>query len=110
MSHWLFRIARADPHPLAGLEEADYVAVAEFDDRAVADLVEDFSSARAATLSLLQGLSTEGLGRSGILRGGRMSARAVVHILPGHVEHHFGILRDRYDLQIPPTLPGGEAG
>jgi len=104
MSHWLFRIARADPDPLLGLEEADYVALAGFHDRTASRLAEDFNLVRAATLSFFDGLPAEALKRTGTLRGQPMSARAVVHIIPGHVEHHLEILRTRYGLSIRPTL------
>jgi len=97
----LLRISRGDVTPLSGFDENTYVEAANFDDRPLASLVENFGAARASTLALIDGLSAEELARSGVANGAPISARAIVYILAGHVEHHFGLLRDRYGVFLP---------
>jgi len=49
MAYRALRIARGDTTPLPGFDENAYVPVAKFDARALADLVGELRTARAAT-------------------------------------------------------------
>lgn len=97
----LLRVARGDATPLPGFDERPYVEAANFDRRPVRGLLLELESVRAATVRLVEGLPAEALARRGVVNGSPMSARALIFILAGHAEHHFGILRDRYGLAIP---------
>jgi hypothetical protein len=50
---------------------------------------------------MIEALPPEALTRRGTANGVEVSARALVFILAGHVEHHFEILRQRYKLAVP---------
>ncbi|MBA4159897.1 MAG: DinB family protein [Gemmatimonadetes bacterium] len=101
LSYRLLRISRGDPTPLSGFDENAYVAAAGFDARPVRSLLTEFESVRAATLRMIEAIPPEALTRRGTANGVEVSARALVFILAGHVEHHFEILRQRYKLAVP---------
>jgi len=94
----LLRIARGDRTPLPGFDENAYVPAGRFDSRPLRSLMDEFRSVRLSTLAMIQGLPLEGWTRRGEASGLPISARALAYIIPGHVSHHLGVLRDRYGL------------
>ena len=101
LSYRLLRISRGDPTPLSGFDENAYVEAGGFDQRPLRALLGEFESVRAATLRLVEAVPPEAWMRRGVANGFPVSARALAFILAGHVEHHFGILRERYRLAVP---------
>jgi hypothetical protein len=101
LAYRLFRISRGDATPLSGFDENAYVEAAGFDQRPVRGLLAEFESVRAGTLRLIESIPPEAWTRHGAANGVPVSARALLFILAGHVEHHFGVLRARYGLAIP---------
>lgn len=99
-SYRLFRISRGDRTPLAGFDQNSYVEAARFDERPLAELLEEFLSVRNATLQLVNGLTAEELARRGIANEVEVSARALVYIAAGHVAHHLASLRDSYGVAV----------
>ncbi len=95
-SYRLLRIARADTTPLPGFDENTYVPAGEFERRPLASVAAEFASIRGATLTLLEGLTSEALARMGTASGKPVSARALAFIICGHETHHLGVIRDRY--------------
>ena len=94
------RIGRGDPTPLSQFDENAYVAVARFDRRPLADLIDDFDAVRRQTLSLLRGLDPEAWERTGTASGKTVSTRAIFYIIAGHVKHHLRILASRYGVPV----------
>ncbi len=104
----LLRIARGDATPLPGFDEDEYVRAAEFDRRAWPALIEDWAAVRAATLTLVDGLADDAWSRRAVVNGRMVSARALPFIVAGHLQHHAGILRDRYGIgSLDPAGPRG---
>src|SRR5208282_5029997 len=61
----LLRIARGDQTPLAGFEQDDYVKTGNFAARPLAELLEEFTAPRRATIALVRSLDeAAGLGQS----------------------------------------------
>ena len=58
--------------------------------------VEEFRQIRLASVSLFRNLSPEAWMRAGIASDNRVTVRALAYIIAGHMEHHLGILRERY--------------
>ncbi len=100
-SYRLLRISRGDPTPLPGFDEKAYVPAGRFDGRPLRSLVDEFRSVREGTRALLDGLPSESWANRGEASGYPISARALAYIIPGHVTHHLGVLRDRYGLGAP---------
>jgi hypothetical protein len=90
------RIARGDSTPLAGFEENDYVAHADFDRRTLADLLSDLAIVRRSTVALFASLADEAVVRRGTANGSPLTPRAAAYIIAGHERHHAHILRERY--------------
>jgi hypothetical protein len=90
------RFSRADATPLAGFEQDDYVRNGPFEQRPLADLVEDFIAVRRATLSLLRNLDEAAWMRRGIANKNEVSVRALAYIIAGHELHHRRILEEKY--------------
>lgn len=94
----LLRIARADKTPLAGFDENAWAAVAPHGRRELSDVVDDLIAVRRATITLIGSLDETAAGNVGVANHNPVSGRAICWIIPGHVQHHLGILAERYDL------------
>ena len=92
------RIARGDKTPLPGFEQNDYVASGHFDERTVADLIEEFALLRRSNIMLFKSLADEAWLRIGTASENPVSVRAIAYIMVGHVRHHAKILKTRYLL------------
>ena len=89
-------IARGDETELPGFEEKLYVSTADFEGRALADLLAEYRSVRQASLALFAGLSAAAWLRRGTVSGYRASARGLAFHIAAHELHHLRILRERY--------------
>ncbi len=96
MAYRTLRIARNDATPLPGFEERDYVANAHFEDRTLGSMAEEFEYLRKANLFLIKSLNETELARVGISNEKPISAKALVFIIAGHLNHHIRIIKERY--------------
>jgi hypothetical protein len=90
------RISRGDKTPIEGFEQDDYIATSNANNRAFADLLEEFSLERQANLRLFKNMTDEGSRELGTASDNSVSARAIAYIMAGHIRHHIGVLKDRY--------------
>jgi uncharacterized damage-inducible protein DinB len=95
------RIARGDKTPLAGFEQNDYVRDANFAERTLADVAEEFGFIRNATIALFKSFSRDAWQRMGVASKADVSVRALAFITAGHQLHHRLILEERYFPSIP---------
>lgn len=100
MSYRLLRIARGDTTPLPGFDEKAFVAGSRADRRELSDLAAELASVRAATLTLVRSLDEQALGHRGVVNDWSLTARGLVFIIAGHVQHHLNILRERYSIEL----------
>jgi len=96
MVYRALRIARGDKTPLAGFEQDDYVRDGNFGQRTLADLIEEFSDVRKATLHLFRHMDAEVGARRGSANGDAISVRALAYIIAGHELHHGRVLEAKY--------------
>lgn len=96
MTYRALRIARNDRTPMPGFEQDDYIRGGPFSDLTLADLVEEFKSVRAATLTFLRNLRPGDWTRRGIANENEISVRAIAYVIGGHELHHRHILEERY--------------
>ncbi|HKN35145.1 MAG TPA: DinB family protein [Terriglobales bacterium] len=96
------RIARADQIPMEGFEQDDYVRSGNFENRAMSDLLDEYETVRAATLTLFRNLDAAAWNRRGVANNNEITVRAAAYIIAGHELHHMQIVKDRY-------LPGSSA-
>ncbi len=95
-SHRLLRVSRNDATPLPGFEQEDYVRMAGFDEYPLDDLLTEFEHLRRATIVLIQHLSAQAIDRRGTASGMTVSARALIYMMVGHVDHHMASLYEKY--------------
>ncbi|MEZ5293712.1 MAG: DinB family protein [Vicinamibacterales bacterium] len=96
----LLRIARGDATPLAGFDEQAWQTVAGYDARSLAGVVAELAIVRRASRALIDSLDAAALEREGLANNLRVTAKALAWLIPGHFQHHAGILRDRYGLKV----------
>src|SRR5688572_18842418 len=92
----LFRISRGDETPIEGFEQDGYIENAHSDDRSFSDLLEEFSLLRRANMMFFNNLKDDAWTRVGTANKARISVRALAYIMAGHIEHHLGVLKERY--------------
>jgi uncharacterized damage-inducible protein DinB len=89
-------LARGDKRQLRGFDEKAYMRKSGFGERSLADLLDELSAVRAATLALLSGLPDGAWLRAGIVNGYPATVRGLAFHLAGHELHHRRILREKY--------------
>lgn len=97
----LLRVSRRDSTPLPGFDENAYVAAADFDAMPIEELLDELALLRTATLTLIGQIPADRWSLTAVANGTPVSARALVHIIAGHMNHHTEILRTRYGLEEP---------
>lgn len=95
-SYRLLRISRKDKTPLPGFEQEDFVRESGADELALGDLLSEFEYLRRANAIAVKNISAESAAQVGTASGAAVSARALIHMLVGHVEHHMASLREKY--------------
>lgn len=96
----LLRIARADKTPLAGFDENAWAEVAPHGTRPLSEVVDELIAVRRATITLVGSLDEKAIGNVGLANNTPVSGRAICWIIPGHAEHHLGILAERYKVSF----------
>lgn len=89
-------VARGDPSPLPGMDPDAWMPPARFADRTLGSLTEEWVAVRRASLAFLRGLPEGTDLNRGMASGCPFSARALVHVPVGHLEHHLAVIRERY--------------
>jgi hypothetical protein len=96
MSYRALRIARGDKTPLHGFEQDDYIPAGKFDNRTLADLLDEFAAIRGATVQLVRHFDAEIGVRRGTASEKPITARALVYLIAGHELHHRRVLQEKY--------------
>lgn len=95
-SYRLLRISRGDGTLLPGFEQEDYVRAAGYDKAPLAELLNEFELLRRANILMISHLNDEAVSRLGTASGATVSARALIYMLVGHVEHHMACIHEKY--------------
>lgn len=101
--HRAFCIARGEKQNLPGFEQNDYIVTSPYDRIDLEDLLSEFRLVRLSNIAMFRTLDEEGWTRMGTANDNQVSVRALAFIMAGHVRHHMGVLRDRYDLDAKST-------
>jgi hypothetical protein len=97
------RLARTDDRVLAGFDQVRYAEAAGSETRSLTDLVGEYHSVRAASITLFAGLGSEAWTRRGTLEGHDVTVRGLAFHIVGHEGHHLRVLRDRYLPLVAPA-------
>jgi hypothetical protein len=95
-SYRALRIARNDQTELPGFEQADYVPYSGANARTLDDLLAEFASVRAASLSLFNSFDDAAWERAGRASGHPLTVRAAVYIVAGHARYHLRSIQENY--------------
>ena len=93
-----FCIGRGDQAAFPGFDQEEYMAAADYDRVPLAELASDFARLRESNLAVLKRLPPERWAQVGTASGARVSVNALAYVMAGHVRHHLGVLRDRYQV------------
>jgi len=92
--------ARGEQQPIPGYDHEAYVRQSGADRRSLDEIKETWSKLRKMTLTLFGTFSDEELQRIGNANGNKMSVRSLIYIIPGHVLHHLGVIREKYGVDF----------
>jgi len=95
-SYRLLRISRNDSTPLPGFEQDDYVREAGFDNYSLNDLIGEFEFLRRANILAIKNIPDASTLHLGTASEATISARALIYMLIGHVDHHMASLHEKY--------------
>jgi uncharacterized damage-inducible protein DinB len=95
-SYRFLRISRKDKTPLPGFEQEDYVRESRADEVPLGDLLDEFKSLRRANIIAVRNTKESAFAEIGTASGAPVSARALVYMIVGHVDHHMASLREEY--------------
>lgn len=95
-SYRAMRIGRGDTTALPGFDEKVWVPNSGARGRTLGDLIEEFQTVRAASLTLFKHLLPDAIARRGTASNREITVRAIAWIVAGHAIHHQRILRERY--------------
>ena len=88
--------ARGFQDPLPSFDQNVAVQFAQANQTSWAQLVEEFKTVRAATISFFDTMPDEAWSRTGVASDNQVSVRALAYIIAGHVAHHTNVLREKY--------------
>ena len=88
--------ARGFQDPLPGFDQDVAAQHAHANKISWPQLVEEFKTVRAATISFFDSMPDEAWSRSGIASDNPVSVRALAYIIAGHLAHHTNVLREKY--------------
>jgi len=89
-------LARGDRRELPGFDERQYVDGAQFERRSLAQLLEDYSAVRSASITLFRGLGPDAWLRRGVVNGYSATPRGLGFHIAGHELHHHRVMLERY--------------
>src|SRR5713101_2659631 len=93
-----FCIARGESRNLPGFDENEYMLRAPYNQIDLEDLLSELRLARLSNIAMLRNLDDEAWMRIGTANDNQISVRALAFIMAGHVRHHMGVLRERYQV------------
>lgn len=89
-------VSRGETQALPGFDQDQYVQGTSFDTYTLQELLQEFVLTRQSNLISIRHISAEASLRMGTVSGNPASARALIHIMAGHVYHHLESLKNDY--------------
>ena len=88
--------ARGEKQSLPGFEENGYADASRADRREIRSLIEEFETVRKSIEQLFASFDEEQLSGIGHANNNPVSVNGIGFIIPGHVQHHVNVLKERY--------------
>jgi CO dehydrogenase/acetyl-CoA synthase gamma subunit (corrinoid Fe-S protein) len=96
LTYRALRFARNDKTILPSFEENDFAKNTLVARRTIDDLMNEWESVRASSISLFKSFDENMLSRKGVTFASSISVLAIGFVIVGHAIHHYGILEERY--------------
>lgn len=96
MAYRLLRFSRNDTSDLAGFDEMHYIQNSSYNHRDFHSLIEEFVQLRKSNLFLFKSLTDKQLSLWGTANRSKVSVRALLFIIAGHLKHHQQVISERY--------------
>ena len=93
-----FCIARGERRNLPSFDEKEYMLSAPYNQIDLEDLLSELRLVRLANIAMLRNLDEQAWLRIGTANDAQVSVRALAFIMAGHVRHHMGVMRERYQV------------
>lgn len=93
-----FCISRGEQQSLPGFDQDEYVENGRYAEKTIADILEEYSAVRQATLMFCKNLTGSDLDRSGFANGKRINVRSLLFACAGHEIHHVNVLKSKYGI------------
>lgn len=106
LGYRLARALRADGNVVPGFDTDAWMAAARFEERRLADVMDEFASVRAATVSLVRPAAPEAFAFRLCVGQGGITGRGLAYLIAGHERQHQRLLRERYLPCLPPATGG----
>jgi hypothetical protein len=91
----LHRFASGEPQPQTGMDQELYVANHDYETPTLRSLVDELVLCRQANILLISRLQPTAWNRQGQASAHKVSVRALVWMMVGHVIHHLNIVQKR---------------
>ena len=88
--------ARGDQSKLPSFDQDKFAAAANYKDRSLLDIIDEYGILRRYTISLYRTFNPEDMQKLGSASDYRLSIGSIAFILAGHEIHHVKIIKDRY--------------
>lgn len=89
-------IARLEQAMLPGFDDKMYVKNADDSQNDINDLLEEFDGLRTSNIHMISNFTSQATERIGNANGSKISVRAIIFIIAGHLAHHKRIITERY--------------
>ena len=91
-----FWFARGFQDAMPSFDQDIAARYANANDISWANLIDEFKTVRAATISFFDNMPEEAWSRSGVASDNPVTVRAIAYIIAGHVAHHVNVLKNKY--------------
>ncbi len=98
-SYRALAFSRGDSNELPGFDQDAYVENANFNDRSLQNLGNEYFALRNSNVHLFSSFTKTVMDREGIANKAKMTVRSIPFIIAGHERHHLDILHSRYKLR-----------
>lgn len=89
-------IARGEQGMLPGFDEQGFVERADDSQNSINELLQEFESLRTSNIHMISNFTSQATERIGNANGAKVSVRAIIFIIAGHLAHHKRIITERY--------------
>lgn len=96
LAYRLLCLSRKDPTPLPGYDQNEYIAKSYYRTKDTETILKEFEAVRRANLFLYKSLQPTDLDYIGTANNHPISAKALLFVIAGHLNHHRKIIGERY--------------